>query len=134
MLRRLLMAAALMVSGSPALAEKLPNLFAGQWMLYQDDRPEQTCNDSEVMTVTSKDVNWNTEGTCFIQGVAANRTFPGEHHLAVDLLCLEAEGRRTPLKVRKPELWSVTVIKGATFLITSDPKDIRTTLYEKCSK
>jgi hypothetical protein len=133
MVRRLIVVTALMISGNPALTEKLPNIFVGRWMYYQDAKPGQTCNGSEVMTVTSKDVTWNTEGGCFIQGVGVNRKFPDEHHIAIDLLCLEEEGRRTPLKVRKPELWSMTVINGASFLMTSDPKDIRITVYKKCS-
>lgn len=121
----------LVCSGVSALAEKLPPIFSGEWMGYEDKRPKQTCADSEVMTVTPTDVNWNTEGDCKIYSVHQNLS-PEEFHIAVNLICFQREGRTVPLKVRKTEYWSVFTIHGETFLTETDPKDNRTVLYKKC--
>jgi hypothetical protein len=120
------------------ISEVLPSGFLGNWESYNSDDPEaqspNKCSDREGVTITTKNITWNTEGGCNIDNVRLSRWGQVAHsdQIAVSLTCLQEEGRQRPLAVKSVEIWFRFKIEGRTYMSQTSIKNAYTSIFRKC--
>ena len=112
----------------------LPSAFMGKWISYYEDTLNVACDEhDEVVTITPKSVEWNTESTCGRIDSVKVRPDGLDRHVTVNMTCWEGEDRARPLENKEVEIWAIFGIGGHVFMSQTSLKNKDTTLLLKCN-